>query len=353
MVLLFSATAGAAAQDMGEAYRHYRNGDFDRAAEIVEDLVDRGRASPSDMAFLGTCYLNTGNLEKAEEVIGAAAMLAPDAYPVMLARGNLALARSSYGEAEEIFRKARERFSGRREAQEGAALAAYGRAAELIEAGEYEEALPPLRRAVAAQPENERLLAALIAVLRKTDRKKELLEVYGQYIGLHPYSADALAGRGLLLYEMGRTRRALEDLRKAADLDTSEPEAYYVLALRSMERGEPEEARSMLHETIGKAVQLYSMYRIQAAQAMEGSGANAGGGSNSAGGGGRRRSRGRRPAEEAEGALGERPAAAAAPARGSAAPVRDLYGPDAASGRPAAPCRLVPERGGHPGHAGP
>ena len=33
----------------------------------------------------------------------------------------------------------------------------------------------------------------------------------------------------------------------------------------------------MLQETIGKAVQLYSMYRIQAARAMEGSGAGAGG----------------------------------------------------------------------------
>lgn len=272
-VFLFSAASSAVAQEMDDAYRFYREGDFERAAEVVESLVDRGQASPSDMAFLGTCYLNMGNVEKADEIIGAAAMLAPDAYPVMLARGNLALARSRYGEAEEIFRRARERFSSRREAQEGAALAAYGRAAELIEAGEYEQALPPLRRAAAAQPENERLLAALIAVLRKTGGREELLDAYERYLELHPYSADALAGRGLLLAEMGQTIRALGDLKKAADLDTSEPEVYYALALRSMERGELEEARTMLHETIGKAVQLYSMYRIQAAQAMEGSGA--------------------------------------------------------------------------------
>jgi tetratricopeptide (TPR) repeat protein len=259
---------GALGQDMDEAYRLYERGEFEKAAQIVEPLVDRGSANASDMAFLGTCYLNMGAVETADEVIRAAALLDPDAYPVILARGNLALARERYEEAEMHFNDALERFPDRREAKHGVALAASGHASDLMETGEHERALEALRRAIDAQPRDERLLATLIALLRRLGRTEELLEAYDRYLELDPENAEALAGRGVLLHDTGRTRQALPDLHKAADLDTADPEAYSILAERSMEQGDIEHARTMLHEAVAKAVQLYSMYRMQAAKAV-------------------------------------------------------------------------------------
>lgn len=254
---------------MEEAYRWYRQGEWERAATVVEALVDRGRASPADLAFLGTCYLNAGEAERAEELIGAAAMLAPDSYPVLIARANLELSRGRYPQAEERFLEALERAPGRPAATEGAAQAAFRSGAKLLEEGEYEAAVAPLKRAAGRQPDNERILTALILALKQTGRREELMAAYDRYLELHPQSADALAGRGLLRYAAGDTRRALAELRRAVELDTGEPEAYLLLAEEAQARGDGKEARLLLHEAIGKAVQLYSLYRMQAARTME------------------------------------------------------------------------------------
>jgi tetratricopeptide (TPR) repeat protein len=274
LFLLLTAGPGLAAQSIDEAYQFYRNEQWAEAAELLSRRVERGQARPGEMALLGMCYINMGELEKAEEVIGAAYMLAPNTYSVLLARGNLALGKEEFTAAERAFLEAAELRPERREAVQGAGLAAFAGGVRLMQEGSYEDALPYLRRAakklrgIGARDE-ERVLPALIATLRHTGRRGELLAAYRRYLELRPDSADARAGLGLLLYEWGEISGALKELQRAVDADTSDPEPYLILARRALGRGEREEAGLLLQEAIGKAVRLYSMYRVQAARTMK------------------------------------------------------------------------------------
>ncbi len=277
------------AADIDEAYTLYNQGRYEAAAAALESLRDRGELDGADLGLLGMCYLHLDRLEDAQQAITLAGRLSPGNYTVLLARGNLLLYREKYNEAEAVFRRADSFFPGRMETRNGIAAAFAGRAFESLRAGDYEAAAEMAGRAWELQPENLKLLTARIAALRQTDRTEELRSAYRDYLELQPDSADAHAGLGLLLSAGGMgdeslseealsgevlneealTKQALFHLRKAVELDAADPEPFLILARKARGENNIKEARTLVSEAVGKAVQLYNMYRMQAAREME------------------------------------------------------------------------------------
>lgn len=292
------------AADIDEAYTLYNRGRYEAAAAALESLRDRGELEGPDLGLLGMCYLHLDRLEDARQAITMAGRLNPGNYTVLLARGNLFLYQEKYDEAEAVFRRADSFFPGRMEPRNGIAAAFAGRAFESLRAGDYEAAAEMAGRAWELQPENLKLLTARIAALRQTDRTEELRSAYRDYLEQQPDSADAHAGLGLLLYadglksdglksdgltERGRTeepltkqaqgdesqgeqpltKQAFLHLRQAVELDAADPEPFLILARKARSENNTAGARTLASEAVGKAVQLYNMYRMQAAREMD------------------------------------------------------------------------------------
>lgn len=255
---------------MYEAYRLYEEEKYGEAAELLESLHESGALGASEAALLGMSYVNLEKLEDAERAAKLSSWLDPDNYMSLLLRGNLALIKKEFPEAEKIFSRAGSLYPDRPETRNGMAAAIAGEAAALLQEGEDERAADRFADAFALKPENHRLLSGRIAALMRAGKTDELESAYRQYLQLMPKSADIHAALGVLLFDLGRREEALPHLESAVKLDTAAPAPFLILGRR-------EEARSLIHEAIGKAVRLYGMYRMEAARRLQESREAAGG----------------------------------------------------------------------------
>jgi tetratricopeptide (TPR) repeat protein len=71
------------------------------------------------------------------------------------------------------------------------------------------------------------------------------------------------------LHSEGKTDAAREYLQRAVELDCTDPEPFLILGREAVETGSTRGARSLIQEAVGKAVQLFNMYRMQAAREMD------------------------------------------------------------------------------------
>ncbi len=247
----------------------YNRGKFDQAKSVMESLRDRGCLEAPGFALLGLTYINTGELEEAEGAIEFASRLDPAEYLVRLARANLYLHREEYNLAEQLFAELQASYPHRSEVLSGLAGALAGQSLELVQNEEFEAAAELTERAVRLQPDNPRLLSHRIAVLRRTSRMKELEQAYSRFLELQPGSGDAYAGLGVLLHEQGESDEARAYLKQAVYFDTVDPEPFLIMGRYAAAEGDTDEARGLLQEAVGKAVQLFNMYRMQAAREMD------------------------------------------------------------------------------------
>jgi len=106
---------------------------------------------------------------------------------------------------------------------------AYADGKKAMKEGNYEQAIPLLKQAVADDPSRPEAQIALGQALEKRRHWKEALESYEAAAKLDPRSAEAQRGRGVTLDKLGRTEESVAALRQATDLDHKFPEAALAL----------------------------------------------------------------------------------------------------------------------------
>lgn len=241
------------------------------------------------------CYIELQELDKAGAVLDMAALMAPRSIPLLNARGNLAFARKQFSEALESFRKAHQIDPEDRSAVEGmvASLANYG--VELFGRGKTEEArgafaeavkldpksVPALRnmaildletgdpaaagdfleRGLAISPRDVGLLKLLFLVRNRQGDAAAILPVLDRLIEAQPADPEPYAAKARLLEQEGKKPEAAELFKQAAARGSQDPLPYLRI-------GAAQRSRFLLHDAIGKSVQLISALQIQATQAI-------------------------------------------------------------------------------------
>ena len=282
----------------------YNQGRLREAKEVLERVVDQGRAGTLEMVVLGMTYTKLGEHEQAEEILLRAKEREPFNSLVHIGLGMLEFKMQEFDSAYQYFNLAYRIEPASKQAKDGMvaslvnrAIVLYGegkpeQAEELLleagridpkavavpqnlslierERGNLEKAAAHLEEALRLEPRNPGLLGMLIRVREDQGRTDGLAELYRRLVEVQPGNAQAFAELGLLLEAQGRPEAAERAFVKAESLDTEEPYPYLHLARLSRERGESSATiLSRLHSAIGKAVRKSGMIQMQAAGAIQ------------------------------------------------------------------------------------
>ena len=292
---LFAAAGQSLSEDPGRARLLFEQKKYSDAAAILEKAQLRGNPAPADLVLLGMCYIELQELDKAGAVLDRAAMMEPGSVSLLDARGSLAFARKQFLEALNLFRKAHQVDPGDRNAVEGmvASLANYGveqygqgkvedargSFAEAIrldpksvpalrnmaildlETGDVAAAGASLERGLSISPRDVGLLKLLFLVRNRQGDPTAILPVLERLIEAQPADPEPYALKGRLLEQEGKKQEAAGMFTLAVARGSQDPLPY-------LRVGEARRSRFLLHDAIGKAVQLISALQIQASQAL-------------------------------------------------------------------------------------
>ncbi len=289
--LIAQSLAGGAEQ----ARLLYDQKKYAEAAAVLERVQRGGTATPADLILLGTCYTQLADLERAGAVLDMAALMDPRSVPLLNARGNLAFARRRYADALEFFRQAHRLDPRDTNAVQGMVASLANTGVELFGQGRadlarksFQEALqldptsvPALRnmgilelengdpvaasgyfeQGLAISPKDVELLKLLFLIRNRQGDSDAMLPILDRLIASQPGDPEPHAMKGRLLEMRDRQEGALEEFRLAADRGSQDPLPYLRVgaALRN---------RYLLHDAVGKAVQLIATFQIQASQAV-------------------------------------------------------------------------------------
>lgn len=89
----------------GLAKLHFREGKFDQARDLLQDLVDNNRAYLEGYDWLAKTHVQLGNWQKAQAVLARAAALSPNSISRQQALGEVALQCDDLDAAEHAFKK--------------------------------------------------------------------------------------------------------------------------------------------------------------------------------------------------------------------------------------------------------
>lgn len=163
-----------------------------------------------DPGVMDTAFRLAGNghADKALDLLGEAARMAPDNLPLLFALGNIAKAAGLYDEAERAFRAVLDRRPATIEA-------AVNLANVLVAKGDAAPATRMLTRIHALAPHLPTVALSLGAALMADDRPTEALALYDRLAGDHPDLAKVHANRGEALARLGRHAEALAAVEAA------------------------------------------------------------------------------------------------------------------------------------------
>jgi tetratricopeptide (TPR) repeat protein len=206
---------GVAAEEAGQAYEELarlllRRGDRAGAERLLREAFDRGAASEAVRRELARMLSESGRLEEALAILPAL---------------------SQTGEPETL-------------ATRGAVLA---------QAGRLKEARGLLLRALAADPENSRVLVHLANL---SLREKDPAAAKGwteKALRIDPRAAAAWSALGTAQVQLGEETGALESWSRAVVEDPSQYDALFNLAVLSGRMGRIEEARRALERFLASA----------------------------------------------------------------------------------------------------
>jgi len=292
---LCAAPAQSLSEDAGRARLLFEQKQYADAAAILERIQHGGTAAPADLILLGMCYTELKELDKAAAVLDMAALMEPRSVSLMNAQGNLAFARKRYSAALDLFRRAHQADPQDRNAVQGlvASLANYGvevfgqgkpdearklflEAIQLdprsvpafrniavleLETGSPAAAAKYLEDALALSPKDVGLLKLLFLARNREGDTAAMLPILNQLIEAQPADPEPYALKGRLLEQEGAKRDAQEVFQQAVAKGSQDPLPY-------LRVGEAQRSRYVLHDAVGKAVQLISALQIQASQAL-------------------------------------------------------------------------------------
>jgi tetratricopeptide (TPR) repeat protein len=120
---------------------------------------------------------------------------------------------------------------------------AYNRGTMLARTGQYEEALPYLEKAVAADPGNSDAWHNLAVTYQRLGRTDEALPVLERLTGSVSSEKTYLYSYGSVLRTVDRKKDALKAFKKAIEIDPEYREAQYALAVTLEDLGRLKQAR--------------------------------------------------------------------------------------------------------------
>ncbi|MBN2441522.1 MAG: tetratricopeptide repeat protein [Spirochaetales bacterium] len=282
----------------------FNRGDYTRAIELYQDLLNKNKLTPVDMAIMGICYLKMGNLFDAENIINRAHLLLPDNTYVLLALAHLAFEKKEFDPAYHYFKKVYDKNLHRETALQGMISALVNRGIELymegdknkgkntlkkaldlapdespvlvqvyknlglmeLESQHYGAAAGYFEKAVKSSPKDAELLRMFILARKKEGSERGVLEAYETLTILDPSNGDNFAELGKIYMEKKKNKHSETAFFKAVELETQEPYPYFFVAKKTNNK---DETRYLLHDAIGKAVIKASSLRILAAQTAQ------------------------------------------------------------------------------------
>ena|SRR5271168_2523680 len=105
-----------------------------------------------------------------------------------------------------------------------------------------QSAIAALTRAVALRPQSRLLQHSLAHALLSAGRYPEAFDLYQNLLSRYPNDVDALVNAGLLAARLGHPEEALDDWRRAVDLDPTQANAQLYLGDALAARGEEQAA---------------------------------------------------------------------------------------------------------------
>ncbi len=200
------------------------------AIEAFEAAWNKGVRSPELANNLAGALVQTGRLDRAEELLRGAL----DANPNDLdAAANLASLLLKKGEFSSAYEQARRVAAAR--ADDIAALVVQGSAAFAL--GRPQEAEQLYRRAIEMAPERPEPHENLAGLLASTERLEPAIASYEQAVELGASSAKLFSNLGVLHMRTGSPARGLAAFRKAAEVDPDDYGANLNLALYYTQNG--------------------------------------------------------------------------------------------------------------------
>jgi tetratricopeptide (TPR) repeat protein len=106
-------------------------------------------------------------------------------------------------------------------------------------AGQRDQAIAELTRAVAINPYNAGLQHACARAMIEDGRYEDAYKHYAKMLALFPRDADALVNYGLLAARLGRPEEAMDSWQKAVEVDPDQPNPHLYLANAFDQKGEP------------------------------------------------------------------------------------------------------------------
>ena len=281
--------------DAAQARLLYDQHKYAEAAAILERIQRGGASPPADLILLGICYTELKELEKAEAVLDAAALMTPGSVPLLDARANLAFARRHFDDALSLFREAHKLDPQDTNAVKGMVASLANGGVELFGQGRAEEArkffqealaldpgsVPALRnmgilelekgdpgvaagyfeQALAASPNDVELLKLLFLCRNRQGDTDAMLPILDRLVVAEPGDPEPHAMKGRLLEMQGNQQAALGEFRLAVERGSQDPLPY-------LRVGSAQRDRYMLHAAVGRAVQLIATFQVQASQAL-------------------------------------------------------------------------------------
>ncbi len=272
----------------------FDQGKYSESAAVLENADRNGPIAPADLVLLGMCYTELAQYDKAAAALDRAAKLEPSSSPLATARGNLAFMQKRYGDAAELFRTALALDAKNRNALSGLTASLTNRGVELTAQGKTEDARASflqalkadpasaaalrniavldlqtggtkeakgyLEKALAASPKDVQLLKLLFIAQNRLEDAPAMLITIDRLIAEQPDDPENWAVKGRVLEAAGRQKEAEQAFRQAVAKGTRDPLAYYRIAVVSRDR-------YLLHDAIGKAVQLIGALELEASQA--------------------------------------------------------------------------------------
>lgn len=208
-----------------------------------------------------------GRHEEADLILEPYSTSSPQASTAWRLRGELALRRQRYADAERHFRQCLDLAPG-----DGAAR--FALAATLLEMNRPEETLPLLDRVLVAENDDARCMELKAKALRQMTRNDDALELLNKAVERHPSDASLHLLNGHILREVGRVGEAIEVYRKVTALSPGAGTAWWCLANTKTYRFTEQEIgdmRNLLHA--GRALGADRMHlEFALGKALENSG---------------------------------------------------------------------------------
>ena len=243
------------------AQLEYRRARWEEARTHFQAALAGEPGNFTALRGMATLEFRAGNLAEAVSFLERALAVAPD-DPTVHYTAALAFERlGETGRAAEHLAASR-RGPARRPAIEPppeilALRGRGGRAAlatgtELLERGQYDEAVTALREAAAAEPGSADAHNALGAALEQTRELAEARVHYERAVALEPDLAVARRNLGALLGRLGEIDAAIEHLEAAVRLDPGQAEPHFTLGVALEAQGRNRDAVAAFQSAIAR-----------------------------------------------------------------------------------------------------